>query len=221
MLVFRNTVYKAEIDKSGYNEYSLSRENPAGFVKKVFPAITDREIDTLNLMYFLKEYNDREEKLRYALILEICELPMTLDKLKEFLNLRMSGSRLSINNSYCDILNISLEKEYSIGELIKGSDKTFIHRMYTWVLKRLPDEEGLKFNLAKINDVGINRLDVLIDFYSSEERLLNQSDLVIRNIRVVKFMKRVGLVRLYRSLDQSNMTYLTRPFVGIIHKIYS
>jgi SAM-dependent methyltransferase len=177
--------------------------------------ITDSEIDVEQLMAEIRAaVAKREAEGEKSLIGASLELYNLLSTPSETSSELGEPSTLNFQpEEYAPLPQLRLQPEfvpreddhYHINDLLQYHDHTFIWNAYRAILKREPDEEGLKQFLKKLRSGRFNKIDVLASLrYSQEGKSRNVS---------VDGLARPALIRRFYRVPV--LGYLLELIVGI------
>jgi O-antigen chain-terminating methyltransferase len=126
----------------------------------------DTEIDIDQLMVEIREaVAKREAKGARSLISASLELYESLLSAKELPTHRIAVPQISLQP---DLL-LKDDDHYHVNDLVKFHDHAFVWNAYKVILKREPDEEGLRQFLGDLRSGRFNKIDVLASLRQSPE----------------------------------------------------
>ena len=90
------------------------------------------------------------------------------------------------------------QTEYELRDLLFYDDRQFVYNAYRVLLKRPPDETGLTNAVQQLRRGALDKLDILADLYSSEERKVK--GVHVRGLRFQAMVRRIVHIPILRLL---------------------
>jgi SAM-dependent methyltransferase len=175
---------------------------PAPVFSGLMLETTDPEIDVERLMAEIREtVAEHEAAGRRSLVGASVELREIISTIPEPVAEAAELSTLKLQPDFVE----SADHHYHINDLLQYHDHTFVWNAYRAILKREPDEAGLREFLNLLRSGRYNKIDVLASLRFSPEGM-------VKDVRIDGLTRRPLFRRLYRL---PVLGYLLEMIVGI------
>jgi SAM-dependent methyltransferase len=94
----------------------------------------------------------------------------------------------------------TIDDKYHVNDLLKYHDRHFVRAAYRAILKREPDENGIKSNLQNLRTGAFNKIDILASLRFSAEG--QEKNVTIAGLRFPAFIRSLGRVPIVGYLIQ-------------------